>query len=250
MAAAAQFRTDENVEDENQCAFHFVASSRWLTNFMKNYRISNRRVIRYLSKNEIKSSEEVLKSAIQFQNLIQYISTDYNFDFIINTDQTGCEYRANVSRTYTHNGKKTVELYIGDLNKVTHFYTAQYSLTKCGKLLDKAFVCLQELGETFRVRIKQEVDELLKLCKNVIVVCSKSAKLTSNLYDQYLKTVLKPYVGNNPLLIIVDSWVKKTFICTMKILEMMKISRHLIYKLYLQNALQFANLAMSIFIDK
>ena len=47
--------------------------------------------------------------------------------------------------------------------------------------------------------------KLLKLCKNVFVVCSKSGKLTSYLYEQYLKTVLKPYVGNNTFLLIVDS---------------------------------------------
>lgn len=156
MAAAVQFRI---VEEENECAFRFVASSRWLTDFMKNYRISNRRVIRYLSKKEIKSPEEIMKSAIQFQTLIQSISTDYNSDFIINTDQTGCEYRVNVSRTYTHTGEKAVELYIGDLNKIIHSYTAQYSLTKSGKILDKIFVCLQEPGDIFGVRVKKEVDE-------------------------------------------------------------------------------------------
>ena len=60
------------------------------------------------------------------------------------------------------------------------------------------------MGDTFRARVK-EVNELLKLCKNVFVVCSKSGKLTSYLYEQYLKTVLKPYVGNNTFLLIVDS---------------------------------------------
>lgn len=179
----------------------FVASSRWLTDFIKNYGILNRSVTRYLSKKEIKSPE-VMNSEIQFQNLIQSISINYNSDFIINTDQTGCEYRVNVSRTYTHTGEKTVELYIGDLNKITHSYTAQYSLTKSGKLLDKVFVCLQKPGDTFGVHVKKEVDELLNLCKNVIVVWSKS---TSYLYEQYLKIILKPYVGNNSFLLIVDS---------------------------------------------
>lgn len=145
-----------------------------------------------------------MNSVIQFQTLIQSISTDYNSDFIINTDQTGCEYRVNVSRTYTHTDEKRVELALGDLNKITHSYTAQYLLTKSRKLLDKVFVCLQEPGDTFGIRVKKEVDELLKLCKNVIIVCSKSGKLTSYLYKEYLKTVLKPYVGNNQFFIIVD----------------------------------------------
>lgn len=67
-------------------------------------------------------------------------------------------------------------------------------------------MCLQEPGDTFGVHVKKEVNGLLNLCKNVIVVCSKSGKLTSYLYEQYLKIILKPYVGNNSFLLIVDSW--------------------------------------------
>lgn len=54
--------------------------------------------------------EEIMNSAIQFQTLIQSISTNYNSDFIINTDQTSCEYRANVSRTCIHTDEKIIEL--------------------------------------------------------------------------------------------------------------------------------------------
>lgn len=68
------------------------------------------------------------------------------------------------------------------------------------------FVCLQEYADTFGVRVQKDVDDLLKLCKNVIVVCSKSGKLTTSLYEQYLQSVVKPYVRNNSFLFIVDSW--------------------------------------------
>lgn len=177
-----------------------------MTTFLREYRISNRRVVRYISKKEAISPGAVIQSAEQFQTLIQAISPDYKPDFVINTDQTSCEYRVNVSRTYTHTGEKLVELYIGDLNKVSHSYTAQYSLTKSGKLLNKVFVCLQEYADTFGVRVQKDIDELLKLCKNVVVVCSKSGKLTTLLYEQYLQSIVKPYVGNNSFLFIVDSW--------------------------------------------
>ncbi|EFN85047.1 hypothetical protein EAI_12586, partial [Harpegnathos saltator] len=190
--------------------FHFVASSTWLTNFLREYRISNRRVVRYISKKEAILPETVIKSAKEFQTLIRAISPDYDPNFVINTDQTGCQYRVNVSRTYTHTGQKLVQLYIdlnkGDLNKVSHSYTAQYSLTKSGKLLNKVFVCLQEFSDNFGVRVQKDVDELLKLCKNVVITCSKSGKLTTSLYEQYLKNVVKPYVGDNLFLFIVDSW--------------------------------------------
>ena len=68
-------------------------------------------------------------------------------------------------RTYTHTDEKKVELYI-DLNKITHSYTAQYSLTKFGKLLDKVFVCLQEPGDTFG-RVK-EVGKTFKIMQKCI----------------------------------------------------------------------------------
>jgi hypothetical protein len=208
IAAAAQYNKPKEEQDseEHTNVFHFVASSTWLTNFLHDYRISNRRVVRYVSKKEAITPEVVIKSAKQFQTLIQAISPDYDPDFVINTDQTGCEYRVNVSRTYTHTGEKLVQLYIGDLNKVSHSYTAQYSLTKSGKLLNKVFVCLQEFSDNFGVRVQKDVDELLELCKNVVITCSKSGKLTTSLYAQYLENVVKPYVGDNLFLFIVDSW--------------------------------------------
>lgn len=176
IAAAAQYNKPKQESEEHINVFHFVASSTWLTNFLHEYRISNRRVVRYISKKEAISPEAVIKSAEEFQTLIQVILLDYDPDFVINTDQTGCEYRVNVSRTYTHTGQKLVQLYIGDLNKVSHSYTAQYSLTKSGKLLNKVFVCLQEFSDNFGVRVQKDVDELLKLCKNVVITCSKSGK--------------------------------------------------------------------------
>jgi len=44
---------------------------------------------------------------------------------------------------------------------------------------------LQELEDTFEVRVKNEINELLKLCKNMVVVCSKSGKL--HIYILYNK---------------------------------------------------------------
>lgn len=205
MAAAAQYH-DTKGSEEHTDVFRFVASQTWMMAFLREYRISNRQIVRYVSKKEMVSPEAVIASAIQFQSIIQSLIPDYNPDFVINTDQTDCEYRLNVARTYTHTGEKLDELYIGDLNKVSHSYTAQYSITQSGKLLPKVFVCLQEFADSFGVRVQKDVDDLLKICRNVVVVCSKSGKLTTSLYQQYLHSVVKPYVGIEPFLFIVDSW--------------------------------------------
>jgi len=61
IAAAVSF---QNVENKNKCTIRFAASPRWLTNFIKDFKISNCRVIRHLSKKEIKSPENIIKSTI------------------------------------------------------------------------------------------------------------------------------------------------------------------------------------------
>ncbi|XP_032675579.1 uncharacterized protein LOC116846167 isoform X2 [Odontomachus brunneus] len=206
MTEAVQYNGKGTKSAKDGNAFRFVASNSWLTSFIREYKISSRRVVRYISKKEIVSPESVMESTIHFQYLIKAMLPDYDPDFIINSDQMDCEYRINVTRTYTHTGEKLVQLYIGDLNKISHTYTVQYSLTKSGKLLNKVFVCLQEYSDSFGVRVQKEIDTLLQLCKNVVVVCSKFGKLTTHLYQQYLKLVVKPYVGNNKFLFLVDAW--------------------------------------------
>lgn len=223
-----------------------------MTAFLREYRILNRRVVRYVSKKEIISLEAVIASATQFQALLQTLIPDYNPDFVINTDQTSYEYKVNVARTYTHTGEKLVKLYIGDLNTVSHSYTAQYSITNSGKLLPKVFLCLQEFADSFGVRMQKNVDDLLKICRNVVVVCSKSGKLTMSLYQQYLHSVDKPYIGNQSFLFIVDSWggQKNIHKCITKYFATIIINRRLTYRLLRQNVHQYVSRATSIFIGK
>lgn len=200
MVAAVQFHEDQEDGEGHKSVFNFIASSSWLTTFLREYKVSNRRVVRYIKKKETISPETLMKSAIHFQAIVRLISRNYDPDFVINTDQMSCEYEMNVSRTHT------AQLYIGDLNKVSRSYTVQYSLTKSGKLLNKVFVCLQEFADSFEAHVQKDVDDLLKLCRNVVVVCSKFGKLTTSLYKEYLKSVVEPYVRNDPFLFIVDSW--------------------------------------------
>lgn len=96
------------------------------------------------------------------------------------------------------------------MNKVTHSYTAQYGLTLSGKLLPAVFICLQETTGSFGPRIQKSVDEYMKKYPNVVVTSSKSGKLTTKLYTDFLKHVLKPYVGEKSFLLLIDSWGGQT----------------------------------------
>ena len=72
------------------------------------------------------------------------------------------------------------------------------------------FLCLQETGDKFGPIIQKQVDALVAEFGNVIVKCSRSGKLTTNIYRDYLKEVLQPYVKKEKFLLIIDSWGGQT----------------------------------------
>jgi len=141
----------------------------------------------------------------KFQNFMTENIKEFDKNFVINTDQTGCQYRADVQRTLPIRGEKTTEVYIGDFNKVTHSYTAQYTITASGKLLPKVFLCMQEAKGCFGPVVSERVRKLEQEYGNIFVTASKSRKMTKDLVSSYVQNIVKSYVQNNKFLIILDS---------------------------------------------
>lgn len=186
--------------------YSFCASTSWANRFKKEFRISQRKVTRYIKPSQQRSLENLQITCESFQAECRSDIANYSLDYVLNTDQMGVEYRANVNRTLAHTGQKAINVYLGDMNKVTHSYTAQYTITASGKLLPKVFLCLQESTGTFGPRVQHQVDLLCQQYKNVYVISSKSGKLSSALFDTYLSDVLMAYVGENRFLLLLDSW--------------------------------------------
>ncbi|GFV43195.1 retrovirus-related Pol polyprotein from transposon 297 [Trichonephila clavipes] len=92
--------------------------------------------------------EETHAAAEKFCLHTRALIPNYDKDFVLNTDQTGCQYQSTYNRTLAEQGSKVVLVKRKDMNKVTHSYTAQYVMTLSGKLLPKVFICLQEQMET------------------------------------------------------------------------------------------------------
>ena len=84
-------------------------------------------------------------------------------------------------------GSKVVFVQRKDMNKITHSYTAQDSITLSGRVLPQVFVCSQEQTGTFRSRVQKQVDEYMKKYKNV-VTSSKSRELSTSSYEGGLKS--------------------------------------------------------------
>jgi len=190
--------------------FEFNASNHWVANFKKKYNISQRRVTKYVSKKERSTFEELSDIAAKYQQQTSNIITNFDPDYVINTDQTGCEYKISSNRTLTHKDEKMTEIAVQQLNKLTHSYTAQYALTLSGKLLPKVFICLQEVTGKFGPRVQKEVDEWMTKYTNVYVTSTKSGKLQSNTYEEVLDNIIQPYVKTEPFLYIIDSWGGQT----------------------------------------
>lgn len=184
---------------------YFTASQGWIVKFKARHRIRMRKITKLIKPTERKSADDLGKSAKEFQKDCAEIIPKYDPDHVINTDQTGCEYRVNINRTLDSKGAKMIRAYIGDLNKVSHSYTAQYAMTAAGTLLPQVFICLQESKDTFGPRVQKEIDQLVTNYKNVFVTCSKSGKLGRELVHSYLQNVLKPYI-RKPFVLIKDNW--------------------------------------------
>ena len=70
----------------------------------------------------------------------------------------------------------------------------QYSITASGKLLPKVFLCMQESTNKFGPLVSKKVEALENEFENVVVRCSKSGKLTRELYKQFLEKITQDYI--------------------------------------------------------
>ncbi|XP_071573952.1 uncharacterized protein [Temnothorax nylanderi] len=190
--------------------FSFSASSSWTDRFKQKYKIRQRKITRYISNRDHATLEETLEAAERFQTQTRAIMPEFDCNFIINTDQTGCQYQIPYNRSLAPKGSKTVFIKKKSLHNISHSYTAQYAITASGKMLPVVFLCMQESTGKFGPTVQKKVDTLISEYKNVFVSCSKSGKLTKHIYTDYLKYCLSPYVVDNKFLLLIDSWGGQT----------------------------------------
>ncbi|XP_029669749.1 uncharacterized protein LOC115239390 [Formica exsecta] len=170
LAAAAQFSN-----------FEFKASTPWVAKFKQKRRIRQRKVTKFVSRKETVTIEETLAAAESFRIQIRDLIPNFDEDFVINTDQTGCQYQSTYNRTLTDKGSKTVFVKRLDMNKVTHSYTAQYGITLSGRVLPRVFVCLQEVTNKFGPRIQKMIDEYAKKFESRLI----AERLRAPIFNRY-----------------------------------------------------------------
>lgn len=124
------------------------------------------------------------KAAERFRRQIRFLI--HNFDLNKLVISTVANIRLLTIHHWTFKELKLVKKQ--NLNKMTHSYTTQYSITASGKLLPRVFLCLQEPTNKFGPRVLNTAKKLEAELKNVVVTYSKSDKLTKDLYKPFLQS--------------------------------------------------------------
>lgn len=127
----------------NESALKFKESKSWLARFKTRNKISYRKITRLVSKQEVQSVDEIITTAKNFQGKIIQLSTAFDWNHIINTDQCGFQYEITLQWIYTFKGDKQMFSYAHSLNNLsTHSYTVQYIMRMEGNIIGNVLMCL------------------------------------------------------------------------------------------------------------
>ncbi|XP_029662701.1 uncharacterized protein LOC115235213 isoform X2 [Formica exsecta] len=162
LSAASQFHN-----------FPFKASNSWIAKFKKQHKIKQQEITKYVSAKETATIDEILAAADIFRKQTMKLIPNFHKDFIININQTECQYQSTCDRALYMQEAKAIFVQRQRINRICHSYTAQYAITMSGKLLPRVFICLQEATE-------------------------------------FLKEMLAPYVRQGKFLLLIDSWDGQT----------------------------------------
>ena len=181
----------------------FKASRSWVDQLKSEFRISSRKINALQSKRKILNPDELQAQIGGFRADMRQVIPRYSPSRVYNFDQCGFQLELISPRTLTHKGeKKVIGFAQSPTNKATHSYTVQYLINMEG-LVPIALVCLQTDTGKIGPIVQKRLDDLG--ADNIVVVASRSGKMTTPLVREYLEAVVVPEVKEDFLLLF-DSW--------------------------------------------
>lgn len=182
----------------------FTASNNWINKFKSQFRISSRKICKFVSVKNLRDQETIENEAVKV--LINFENSNRNKfkpSKIFNSDQSGFRYCHLGNRTLSFLGEKQSEGMVNSINPTTHSYTIQPVISMEGKLLSPLFVCLKESKVTFGPRVANDLPEFY----NTEVVCSKSGKLDKHLFRIWVENWLSKMIDESgKCLLYMDGW--------------------------------------------
>ena len=184
----------------------FEASDSWVLHFKRRHALCSRKVTKLITQREIADANTINESAKDFVSKIKKICQRYRARNVLNTDQSGLEIEMVGNRTLSFKGEKTTLGKVRSIHNTSHSYTVQFITSLSGEQIGKCYLCLKENNGRMSENIKKD----LFRASNVTVTCSKSGKLTSSLVEYWIQNVLKPAVGDEKVLLLLDVWGGQT----------------------------------------
>ena len=171
-----------NEINQEICLPNFKASSSFIENFKRQFKISSRKITKFYTKATHVNEELIRASATAFvRGVNDYIERNsIKPEVIWNTDQSGFAYELVSARTLTNVGERDTLGLAQNMNSLSHSYTIQVHISAAGKLGKKLFVCFQEPKGFFGTQISEK---LKKPPCNIIVQCTKSGKMTKEMLE-------------------------------------------------------------------
>jgi hypothetical protein len=180
----------------------FTASNHWLYEFKKRHNIVSRKITKLVTKRDVLDKDIINKSADDFVCDAGKVISNYNPNYVLNTDQSGLQLEMFSNRTLSYEGEKLTLSIVRSTNNTTHSYTVQPTITMNGNLLGPLFLCLKEESG----RLSENIQRNLFKPSNIVLTCSVSGKLTSSLVKYWRDNVLLPSIGKNKCLLLSDCW--------------------------------------------
>ena len=172
----------------------------FLENFKRRIRINSRKVTKIVTRKHSTEKAEIDQKIIKHLELTNSKIPSYNLDFIFNSDQSGFLKEFYSTRTLSYKGEKHTEMLVNSVANTTHSYTIQPTITASGKLLSPMLLCLQETtGNEFGPQVAVQVTQ--NTPDNLVIVCSKSGKLTKEHVRTWLNNCLSPHIDQKSLLL-------------------------------------------------
>ena len=184
----------------------FEASDSWVLHFKRRHALCSRKVTKLITQRDIADADTINESAKDFVSKIKKLCQRYRARNVLNTDQSGLEIKMVGNRTLSFKGEKTTLGKVRSINNTSHSYTVQFITSLTGEPIGTCYLCLKENNGYMSENIKKDLFQ----ASNVTVTCSKSGKLTSSLVEYWIQNVLKPAVGNEKVLLLLDVWGGQT----------------------------------------
>lgn len=183
----------------------FTASSKWIHNFKIKHGIVSRKINKFTTQTLLSKKGDLVQEANQFVSKIREQISLLGADNVYNSDQSGFNYESHAGRTLSFKGTAKVECLTQSKNSLTHSYTIQPIVSASGLLKSPLFIVLQETGGQFGPVVEMNIYK----AENIVVVPSKSGKLSSDLAVQWYKDIYLSVVDEQSVLCL-DSWTGQT----------------------------------------